>query len=313
MKAVLSPWIALVAAVLVSGQVRAGAQSAEVLNWLEKMDRAVRGLSYQGTFVYLHGSQLESMRVEHRIGEDAEKERLSSLNGEPRQVIREDDQVTCISPHSRLVSREGHPAAHPGVPRLLPAHLDKLAEHYNFRLGGQDRVADRSARVLTILRLSLDEEHGLPLKTDMLDMSGEPVVQIMFTELRVDSEQEPAAPQEPRQSALPAQPLSPIQAPGWTFEKLPGGFALIGHELRTQPDGQSLEHLVLSDGLAVVSVYVEETGPERELVGPASMGALNAYGKRYGQYQVTVVGEVPGAMVSAVAESVRPVAQEATP
>jgi len=40
----------------------------DVREWLEAMTTAVRSLNYEGTFVYLHDNQLESMRVIHTNG-----------------------------------------------------------------------------------------------------------------------------------------------------------------------------------------------------------------------------------------------------
>jgi len=312
----------LVVAVLLSAQARADGD-VEVLFWLEKMDRAVRSLSYSGTFVYLHGSQLESMRVEHRVG-SAEHERLTSLNGEPREVIREDDRVTCISSRDRMVTHEGHPMAHPGVPTLLPEEIDELGRYYAFHLDQEDRVADRRARVLTILpkdqyrygyRLSLDEESGLPLKTDLLDSSGEPVAQIMYTELQLQPGGSGGlgAPPGSAESATAGagsaeEPARQTRPSRWAFAGLPQGFELSAHEVRVATGDKPQEHFVLSDGLASVSVYVEQAEPEHELAGPASMGALNAYGQRYGSHQVTVVGEVPALTVQTVAQALGRVA-----
>lgn len=319
----------LVVAVLLSAQAQAQAQADdEVLSWLAKMDQAVRSLSYSGTFVYLHGSQLESMRVEHRVGA-VEHERLTSLNGEPREVIRENDRVTCISSRDRMVTHEGHPMAHPGVPTLLPEEIDELGHYYAFHLDQEDRVADRRARVLTIrpkdqyrygYRLSLDEESGLPLKTDLLDLSGEPVAQIMYTDLQLEPGESSGQGASPGSAASSVggsgstesdsaeEPARQPERSNWTFAGLPQGFELSAHEVRVATGDKPQEHFVLSDGLASVSVYVELAGPEHELAGPASMGALNAYGQRYGDHQVTVVGEVPALTVQTVAQALGRVA-----
>jgi len=54
-----------------------------------------------------------------------------------------------------------------------------------------------------------------------------------------------------------------------------------------------------------VSVYVEKVmANETVFSGLSNMGAMNAYGAVLGDYQVTVVGEVPAATVQSVARSV---------
>jgi len=65
-----------------------------------------------------------------------------------------------------------------------------------------------------------------------------------------------------------------------------------------------LLHLVYSDGLASVSVFIEKNqGSEKHLQGASSMGAVNAFGNSVGDYFVTVVGEVPVKTVQSMAQS----------
>ena len=72
-------------------------------------------------------------------------------------------------------------------------------------------------------------------------------------------------------------------------------------------DGQApVDHLVFSDGLAAFSVYLERiTGERSPFEGLSQMGALTAYGKRIGEFQVTVVGDVPRVTVDRVGRSVQ--------
>ena len=73
--------------------------------------------------------------------------------------------------------------------------------------------------------------------------------------------------------------------------------------IRSGDDNKSL-HLMYSDGLASVSVFIElsESSTHR-LSGASKMGALNAYGKQMDGAQITVMGEVPEATVATIAES----------
>ncbi|MDH3640293.1 MAG: MucB/RseB C-terminal domain-containing protein, partial [Gammaproteobacteria bacterium] len=64
-----------------------------------------------------------------------------------------------------------------------------------------------------------------------------------------------------------------------------------------------------SDGLAAVSVFIEKN-PERNtgaVSGVNRMGAVHAFGTTIGDYQVTVVGEVPAKTVDLIGMSVTPV------
>jgi len=64
---------------------------------LRTMHDATRTLNYDGVFVYQRGEHLESMRLIHRYADDNESERLISLSGPAREVIRNGAMVTCLS------------------------------------------------------------------------------------------------------------------------------------------------------------------------------------------------------------------------
>jgi sigma-E factor negative regulatory protein RseB len=72
-------------------------------------------------------------------------------------------------------------------------------------------------------------------------------------------------------------------------------------QMSAQPD---LLHLVYSDGLASVSVFIEKKQVGgKHLQGAATMGAVNAFGNSVEDYFVTVVGEVPEKTVRSMAQS----------
>jgi len=69
-----------------------------------------------------------------------------------------------------------------------------------------------------------------------------------------------------------------------------------------------VSHVMLSDGMASVSVYIEHVAvanQNQSAAGLSSMGAMNAYGLSLDKAFVTVVGEVPVDTVRAIAEAVR--------
>jgi len=57
------------------------------------------------------------------------------------------------------------------------------------------------------------------------------------------------------------------------------------------PAHPEVEHLVLTDGVASISLFVSPS--RQELEGPAELGAVNAYGRQVSGYHVTAMGEVP--------------------
>jgi sigma-E factor negative regulatory protein RseB len=65
-------------------------------------------------------------------------------------------------------------------------------------------------------------------------------------------------------------------------------------------------HLVYSDGLATVSVFIEDPMTEADVdEGFAIVGSTNAYTVTLGGRKVTAVGEVPRRTVQSIASSMR--------
>jgi len=295
---------------------KATADEKTAAEQLARMADAMRSLSYEGTLVYLHDNRLEALRIEHRIEDGRAHERLFSLNGPLRTVTRDQDRVTCELPNSHPISVRRHGLAQE-VLRSKAIDVDLLASHYLVHPLGVARVAGRQTDVVGVIprdnlrygyRFYLDSESGLPLKSDLMGEEAEPIEQIMFTSLDLVSDETAAA-------ALPASsggPTSNTQRSGreeaggvWRFVGLPPGFELVMRDQLRDGEGQPVEHFVLSDGLASVSVYVE--GDEAEgLDGGTRIGAVHAAGGRVAGHQVTVVGEVPEKTVEAVLSGIRP-------
>lgn len=89
--------------------------------------------------------------------------------------------------------------------------------------------------------------------------------------------------------------------PRWQPKTLPPGFHLTSHSTESRAQG-SIEHSVYSDGLAAVSVYVEQQGAEAESMTAANqLGTNNVYSKHQDGLQITVIGEVPAITVKSIA------------
>ena len=290
--------------------------------WLDEMSAALQTLDYDGTFVYLHDDKLETMRIVHQLTEGGEKERLVSLTGSPREVLRDDRAVTCIMPDNKSVmigkSRPRQPFP------VVPKDLDALSPYYNLEDAGEDRMTGYVTRVIKVkpkdalrygYRFWIDTDTRMLIKFDLTGVKGRAIEQVMFTSLSI-GDSIPATALKPsltgdgytwyRQENPGRKPQKHTGDPGWTVDDLPVGFRMTNFQYkRMRQDGESAEHMVFSDGLATVSVYVEKL-PEGKtpVTGLSSMGAMNAYRAQVDGYQVTVVGEVPRATVQMIARSV---------
>jgi sigma-E factor negative regulatory protein RseB len=293
----------------------------EARQWLDDMSEALQNLNYDGTFVYLHDGKLEAMRIIHRRDGEGEKERLVSLTGSAREVIRDNQSVTCILPDSKsvMVGRSGPRQPFPVVPR----DLDSIEKYYRFESVGDDRMAGVMTQVVSITprdayrygyRFWIAKDSKMLLKSDLNGVHGAPIEQVMFTQMGVGSEVSEASMPVSAGEGAPAWHHQDIGGtattdsgePRWVVHRLPDGFSLTHYQRkRMQPGGEGTEHLVYSDGLATVSVYVEMASADADaLTGLSSMGAMNAYGTIVDGHQVVVVGEVPAVTVEMMARSI---------
>jgi sigma-E factor negative regulatory protein RseB len=73
------------------------------------------------------------------------------------------------------------------------------------------------------------------------------------------------------------------------------------------PSTHAMHHLVYSDGLATVSLFVEPAVAAAEQAeGLCQVGAANAYITTVDGYMVTAIGEAPAETVEMLARSARP-------
>src|ERR1041385_8007783 len=133
--------------VLCSGAAVAAEDSA--VEWLVKMGDAARSQNYQGILVYRDADVLETLQLVHRGADGQERERLVSLSGEPREIVRQNDQVTCLLPKQQQLTA-GNPGQHGLFPHLTRETMEKLSEHYELRLIGPARVAGRICKGVAI-------------------------------------------------------------------------------------------------------------------------------------------------------------------
>lgn len=298
-----------------------GAANEEVFDWLERMGAAMDQMDYQGTFVYVHKDEVESMRITHMVDERGIHERLVSVSGTPREVVRDARGV-------RWFSGEDHKVlANSAVDRTFFPELplgDRMqaAESYKFRLANKQRIAGHTAQRIDIVpkdqyrygySLWLEQQSSLLLQWELTGDQGETLAKLMFTELKMGSEVDKGelrshAPEDSVQSAksLPIGAGHITRAPSsWQPASLPSGFRLTSHRQQEQQDGSSFEHLVYSDGIATVSVYVETLQQEPALnLGLGQLGTTHVFSRRLGGEVVTVLGDVPAATVQLIAQSV---------
>lgn len=285
----------------------AAEQAAELL---ARMNQAVHALDYVGTLVYGERGRMETLRVYH-AGGNPERERLVSLTGEPREVVREDGRVTCIGLGAG--SAMTFPAA-PALPSLPKAAGAAASPHYAVSVAGSGRIAGHEAVEIAIeardafrysFRAWLDRDSGMLLKAVRLGADGATVDQLMFTDIAIgqrpsESELQPSGTAQPLPAAAAAASLPPDRA-RWVVRDLPPGFSLVS--VASGP-GEREEHQVYSDGLASVSVYVEPAGSAGPMAPSSSRGAISVFSRQQDGFRVLVIGDVPERTVQRIAHGV---------
>ncbi len=310
--------------VAVSAAAAESAQSQEGqdgLAWLKKMASASRQLNYNGTFVYRNDRQSETSRIAHFVNAaGGEFERLETLDGPPREVIRTNDQVTCYLPGSKTVIIEKRsPRRFPAA--LLPEQLIGVSDSYTIRRQGTDRVAGFQCEVIVLeprdkLRYGhyfcAESKSGLPLRARSFNEKSAPLESFAFTQLTIGGDfnrdmvkSRYAAKAKDWKVDRSAVPVTETQADtGWVLaSRLPGFRKLTEFKRSMAGRTASVAHIVFSDGLAAISVFIEPM-PSAKLVPTLShQGAVNIYTRPVSDYMVTALGEAPAATVMQIANS----------
>ena len=86
--------------------------------WLSALAFAAHQTNYSGVFVYQSGGRVEMSRITHIFDKDGEHERLEGLDGQRREVIRNNDKVWLYL-GDKKVKVEKRRAQH-AFPSLLP-------------------------------------------------------------------------------------------------------------------------------------------------------------------------------------------------
>ena len=296
-----------------------GASSVD--DWLDKMSVAMKQQNYQGTLIIRQDDNLQSIKVKQGVGAGKSWQTLESQSGESQIIFRNNGSVTSIFPAKKLItistdkdSKANKGPLHPG----LPENREKLKKYYDLKLGAEGRVANKTTQIMQMIPRDkhrygytfwLDKRSGLLLKCDLINIKGRVLEQQMYSEIEL----------------LPSAPLNQIDesklvdfkkitlsnkadiiSKNWAVEKMPAGFVLM-RSVKTNKQ-QPAYHLVFSDGMASVSVFIEPTNKNREtLNGQSSMGPVNAYSSYSNGAYITAIGEVPVSTVRMIAQSTQPV------
>jgi MucB/RseB N-terminal domain len=262
-------WVAggLAAALLMlwfvtTGDTASGARTRsdpEALTQLRNAESAARTTPYEGTQFITAWSRsgmatTSLVKVTHVPGDGTRMRVQSTTADQGGQMFEADD------------SRQAG-----GLTGYTPAMLDLLARNYSVVRAGQGEVSGRPTSVIEARRpdgtaagrFHIDRQTGLMLRRELLDQQGREVDLTFFTEIRPTTPKArvvvasaPRMVEAPWAHQLAGAELGSLKYRGWPVHSgLPDRLSLFDAR---QLDGDGpVVHLSYSDGLSVVSVFVQ--------------------------------------------------------
>lgn len=288
---------------------------------LAEMALAMQTLNYQGTVAFLRNGKLEPMKYSHAISNGREQEHLESLNSPLREAVRETGKVSSLNKATQQFNVDIRPFEHSFL-LDLPNDLKQLDIAYDIEMQGEENVAMLPAYAIAIrpkdnLRYArkvwLAQQWALPLKVVIYDLAGEVLEEWVFTEFEVKDTlpfidiNPPANAPAPESSGNPA----PFQQAVFDWVAIPNGFKEVYFSRKPMRGSeQPVDHLLVSDGLASVSIYMEQKNNalpplHSDTNGVQAINAVNFFSHSLGDFQLTVMGTVPSETIRLIADGVK--------
>ncbi len=298
------------------------AVAAEARNWIERMNRALATRNYHGVYVHQRGKRRETLRIVHRVQDGKVMERLSSVDGSGRELLRNGPELTCYFPDRQIVIVERRPQEQSFIDGF-PGVEARTLENYRIASTVSRSSDGRPTRLVELTprdqyrygyRMWIDEKSALPIKTQLCDGDGNVLEQIEFASLALPARIDDALLQPTvsddgfrwiRHVATPARAPS---LTAWQALQLPPGFHMSARADQDLPTPMS--HWVFTDGVASVSVFIETndgdgSAPPQRLGDGAQVGSAAAFSTLSDGRRITAVGEVPQVTVRYIAQSMQ--------
>ena len=272
----------------------------EALDLLQKMRNALQTASYSGTVVYAQGTDLATYQISHTLQNGAEKgnvTRLSQGEGKPTSEMES---------FSLAKFQQVQP---------------NMQKAYSLDLGGEDTIAGRQCQIVVarprdrmryLQRYCIDKANGMMLKYSMIDQHHETVEQLVFTDIKVDVPDNHTAAKTATLTPAALKTVSDNDNSTdekanshWKFKSLPDGFEQVERLEKAPQQGKAaIQHIILSDGVTSVSVFI--TKDDETKVGQAyNSGAMNIFTSKINGFNITFVGEVPVRTLKQISEGMQ--------
>jgi sigma-E factor negative regulatory protein RseB len=321
----LAAWLAAPAAW--AGAERTALPVPEARAWLLRMHQAARAKSYQGTLVVTASGQVSSSRVSHYGADNHSYERVEMQDGQPRVVLRHDDEVVTLWPLAKRARVEQRDAV-ALFPSVLTGSEEGLLERYDVVAEGPSRVAGHEASVFLLRprdgarfpqRLWAEAGSALLLRADVLGADGRVIETAAFTDLTIGIKAQPesvlaAMKKLDGYRVVRAAPQrTTLDAEGWRLVPPVSGFRQVSCVRRSferaSEEAQAATpvevlQVIFSDGLTHVSVFIEPARAEARRAGHGAFGATHTLVLPHGSgHWLTVMGDVPLATLKQFAQA----------
>lgn len=291
------------------------------LTWLQRAASSARNTNYAGTVMHISGERATTTRITHLFISGSEHEKIESLDGPRREIVRHDDQLQCFYPDAKTIRMDRRVTAR-FFPSVLSGPPEALGEFYRLQLGKVERVLGRDCQWIHLepkdalryaQRLCAELDTGLLLRARTLGTKQQVLEQYTFTDLRTGAQVSrnelkstfQAQSKDWHRDGKPLDEAKPVST-GWTVSMRPSGFRQVWEMQKKLPNrDQPVSQLVFSDGVATMSVFVEPMSNAPNTTEALSEeGALSVFVRPMGEHIVTVLGEVPPAAAQYAGRSV---------
>lgn len=288
--------------------------SAEAL--LHQMGEASHKLNYELSYILVKKNSIEPFMYRHSHTDKMTLSHLVYLSGSMREVIRRNDEISYLEQGSKPFSIQSESIVAPVIP-LLHKDLGPLKAYYDFVSVGRGREAGSPAQVVRIVakdgnRYSyivwIDERSKLPLRTDLVSRDGDIIEQYRVVSYTVSEQISGYMSKRLGEIELPkVLPLSSSlqEKATWSVNWLPNGFKDINfNRYRLAMNQRAVESQMYSDGLFNFSVYISEADKLSQKEQSVRQGQRSLYSYIQGDYEISVVGDIPPITAKRIADSV---------
>lgn len=285
-------------------------------DWLNRMGAAVQTTSYEGTVIRIKDETAEALKVVHTVKDGVIMEKVVAQEGDGLEIIRHGNEVHYVLPDRKSVLVEEWDDQST-LFSTLPTSDIRFGNEYDVAVVREERIAGREAILVAIRphdayryghRIWLDMATGFPLQAHLIS-AGQAIEQVKFADIKINHEIHASA----LQSSYSLDSFTWLRGGSdhqgtavdtvWHSDQLPAGFrAVAAHEETMTGGDERVTHILFSDGLANVSVFIAD-GSGNFATGPARVGGSNSFSIERDEFEITAIGEVPAMTVEQIATS----------